>query len=99
MYVKVNRANPRISVTMDFGTEGQRGTIEMYVRRVGEPAEFAVYEPIEVTGSVALFQFDELLFTKQQGRYEGRLVVGADGYGCFHFIYDDAHGIVNITGA
>lgn len=99
MYPIVNRASPRLVVTVHFGTQGQQGTMELYVQRVGEPAEFAVYEPIQVTGGTAIFQFDELLFTKEQGRFEGRLVVGVEPFGCFQFVYDDPHGIQKIEGA
>lgn len=84
-YIRISSCAPRVQVTMGWGCDAPQGSINLYMKRVGEPAEFAAYPPISVEGSVLLFQFDDLLFTQAAGRYEGRLVVGAREYRKLHF--------------
>lgn len=90
-YIQISRCAPRVKVTMGWGCDEPLGSITMYMKRVGEPAEFAAYPPISVEGSELLFQFDELLFSRLPGRYEGRLTVGAREYKRLHFemVHDD----------
>lgn len=96
MYVHISRCKPRVTVTMGWGCDAPQGEIGLYMKRVGEPVEFAVYAPIEIMGSQLTFQFDELLFTKKQGIYEGRLMVGADTRAKLHFAYRDEDTVVEV---
>lgn len=86
---KINRESPRVQVTMDWGSGRPDGLITLFVRRVGDPQDFAAYPPIEENGGNLLFQFDELLFVRPQGRYAGRLVVGATEYAEVELEYRD----------
>lgn len=89
MYTAISRCAPRIMVTMGWGCDVPQGEIGLYMKRTGEPVEFAVYSPIEIEGSQLTFQFDDLLFSKKKGVYEGRLMVGATQRGKLHFMYTD----------
>lgn len=92
----INRDSPRVTIVMQWGNVAPQGEILLYVRRVGDPAEFAVYPPIAVSGSELLFQFDDLLFIRKQGRYEGRLVIGASNYGSVQLEYSDPTRILSV---
>lgn len=85
----INRENPRLRVVMDWGSSRPLGMIALFVRRVGDVADFAAYPPIEENGSELLFQFDELLFVRRQGRYVGRLLVGATHFVDIELEYRD----------
>lgn len=85
----VNRANPRLMLHIDWGSDRPMGLMGLYVRRIGEPTDFAVYAPVDERGGEILFQFDELLFVRAQGVYEGRLMVGANQYAVVRFAYRD----------
>jgi hypothetical protein len=98
-YVRISRCEPRITITMSWGCDAPLGAINLYMKRVGEPQDFAVYPPIDIRGSVLTFQFDELLFQKLQGRYEGRLVVGTQEYKRLHFEYRDNVEVLNVESA
>ena len=89
MIVRISRCEPRITVTMGWGCDPPMGQMALYMSRVGDPVEFAMYPPIDVQGSILTFEFDELLFMRPQGRYAGRLVVGAQEYANLHFEYRD----------
>lgn len=95
-YVRISRCEPRVTITMSWGCDAPPGQINLYMKRVGDPAEFAVYPPIDIRGSVLTFQFDELLFQKLQGRYEGRLVVGVQEYSRLHFEYRDEVKVLDV---
>jgi hypothetical protein len=96
MYVRISRCEPRIKVTMKWGCDVPQGQIALYMKRVGEPVEFASYAPIDIQGSQLTFQFDELLFSKKQGRYEGRLMVGVDLKATLHFEYRDNSSVMEV---
>lgn len=98
-YVRISRCEPRITITMSWGCDAPPGEINLYMKRVGEPQEFAVYPPIDMQGGILTFQFDELLFQKLQGRYEGRLVVGARTYSTLHFEYRDVVKVLDVENA
>lgn len=87
--VHVSRDSPRITVTMKWSDIQPQGQILLYMKRVGERAEFAAYPPLGVNGSELLFEFDDLLFVKKQGRYEGRLMIGPTDYGRVQVQYED----------
>lgn len=92
----ISPCNPRVQVTMTWGCSAPLGQIAMYMRRVGEPGEFAAYPPIDIQGDVLTFQFDDLLFNKEQGRYRGRIVVGAKDFGVVDFDYLNQSAIVAV---
>lgn len=71
----INRRDPRLEIVVDWGGEVPAGAAFLFVGRVGGP-EFAVYTPLEVRGGNYIFQFDELLFSHEEGRYYGRFVIG-----------------------
>lgn len=96
MYVRISPCSPRITVTMNWGCDAPEGEIGLYMKRAGEPVEFAVYAPIEIQGSQLTFQFDDLLFSKKQGIYQGRLMVGVDLYGTLHFNYRNDSTVVEV---
>lgn len=94
--IRISKCAPRVTVTMQWDCEGQPlGAIALYMRRVGEPMEFAAYPPIQVTGGQMLFQFDDLLFSKEPGRYEGRLKVAGQEYATIHFEYYNSYKLVS----
>lgn len=95
-YVRISPCQPRVTVTMGWGCDAPEGEIALYMKRVGDPTEFASYPPISVEGSKLLFQFDDLLFTREQGRYEGRLVVGAREYARLQFEYRDTVSVIAV---
>lgn len=76
MITRINRAEPRIQLTVDWGSSQPLGAILLHMKRVGDVQDFAIYAPLEVAGSNLTFQFDELLFSKKQGRYKGKLLAG-----------------------
>lgn len=92
--IRVNRAEPRIQITL--ATCGVRpvGVTNLYMKRVGDVQDFAVYAPLEILGDVYTFQFDELLFSKLQGRYEGRLFIGATKVATVFLEYKDITKVV-----
>lgn len=92
----ISRDNPRITIVIHWGDVPPKGEILLYMRRVGEPAEFAVYPPLTENGGELTFQFDELLFVKKQGRYEGRLVIGAGEFGRIQVEYADTTYILGV---
>lgn len=94
--IKVSRDSPRLTITMRWADNPPQGQILLYMKRIGEPAEFAAYPPLAVNGSELLFQFDDLLFVKLQGRYEGRLVIGAAEYGRVQVEYTDTTQILTV---
>lgn len=92
----ISRDSPRIKVILHWADVRPAGEILLYMRRVGEPAEFAAYPPLAVSGGELTFMFDDLLFVKKQGRYEGRLVVGAGEYGRVQVEYADTTFILGV---
>lgn len=92
----ISRDNPRIIIVMQWSDIPPPGEILLYMKRMGEPAEFAAYPPLQVKGSELTFQFDDLLFIKKQGRYEGRLVIGAGEYGRIQVQYSDPTHILTV---
>lgn len=68
----------------------------MYVKRVGEPTEFAAYPPLEIKGDQLLFEFDELLFSKDTGRYAGRLTIGGEDYSTVYLEYVRPYGVTAV---
>lgn len=96
MIVRISPCSPRVAITMGWGCDVPQGEIALYMKRVGDLAEFAMYPPIEVAGNVLTFEFDDLLFTKLQGRYAGRLVVGAQEYANLHFEYRDTATVIGV---
>lgn len=92
----ITRDSPRITILMQWADIPPQGEILLYMKRVGEPADFAVYPPLEVKGSELTFMFDDLLFIKKQGRYEGRLVIGAGEYGRIQVEYTDITHILGV---
>lgn len=95
-YVRVSPCSPRITITMGWGCDVPAGQIGLYMKRMGSPAEFAVYPPTDISGSVLTFQFDDLLFTQEQGRYEGRLVVGDRTIRSLQFEYYDPDTVLSV---
>lgn len=95
----INRRSPRVRLTMEWGSSRPLGLIGLYMRRVGDPEEFAVYTPIQEDGAELLFQFDELLFVRPQGRYVGRLLVGATYYASIQIEYRDAVHVLAVENA
>lgn len=85
--VRIGRCSPRVSINMAHGCDGVIGEVALFMKRVGEPDEFAVYAPLELTGTLMLFQFDDLLFDRAEGRYEGRLSIAGIDRGVFQFEY------------
>ena len=75
--VRVDPCNPRIKITLGWGCNTDAGLINLYMRRAGSPADFAVYPPLSVNGGELVFQFDDLLWVQAQGRFEGKLIIGA----------------------
>lgn len=74
--VRISRARPRIKLTIQWGFDEPQGQILLFMKRVGDQLEFAAYPPIEVNGGEVLFEFDDMLFARKYGRYEGRFTVG-----------------------
>ena len=87
-YTPISRCSPRVKVVKQWEcVTPDIQPINLYLQRVGEPQEFAVYSPIDVQGGVMLFQFDELLFSKPEGRYKARLVIGSKEVDTLYFTY------------
>lgn len=70
----VTREAPRIYVNMEW-EETPEGEISLWMKRAGDPTEFAYYPALEVWGNRLTFQFDDILFSKPPGRYVCRLLV------------------------
>lgn len=96
MYPLISPCSPRVVVTMDWGCDAPMGEIGLYMQRVGEPVAFAVYAPIDIMGSQLTFQFDDLLFSKKQGRYEGKLMVGTEIKATLKFEYRDVSSAISV---
>jgi hypothetical protein len=92
----ISRESPRIRMTVDWGEGRPLGAIGLYVKRIGEPQEFAVYPPLDEKGGILEFQFDELLFVKKKGRFLGDLKIGANSYGKVELEYRDDIKILNV---
>lgn len=93
--IRISKCAPRVTITMQWNCEEPVGDIALYMRRVGEPMEFAAYPPIQVNGGQMLFQFDDLLFSKEPGRYEGRLKVAGQEYTSIQFEYYNSYKLVS----
>lgn len=50
------------------------GETALYIQRVGDLGEYAKYYPFEERNNQLSFAFDHILFDRQGGRYNGRLV-------------------------
>jgi hypothetical protein len=92
---KVDRNNPRIYVNMQWAEE-PAGVITLWVRRMGEPDEFAYYPALEVWGGRITFQFDELVFEKLPGRFKGRLLVAGIHKADIEFDYVSADKVLSV---
>ena len=92
---KISRCAPRAVVNVNWGCEGPDGEIVMYVKRVGEPDEFAYYPALEVAGGKVVFQFDELLFSKPVGRFQGRILVAGALMGTVQLEYVSDKAIID----
>ncbi len=88
--------SPRVTVTMTWGSIVPEGEYRLFMRRVGEIEEFAYYPAIQVAGGEITFQFDNLLFSKGTGRYEGRLVVNLQEYVRMQFDYQASNKLVSV---
>lgn len=91
----VTRENPRITVTMQWA-EQPEGEISLWMRRVGDPVEFAYYPALQVWGNQVMFQFDELLFVKQPGRYLGRLLLAGNHIADIEVQYEATTKVVDV---
>lgn len=98
-YVRVTPCEPRIVITLGWGCDAPMGQIALYMKRLGEPAEFVAYPPIEILGGKLTFQFDDLLWTHGQGRYEGRLMVGDREIKKLQFEYYDPSNVLAVEKA
>lgn len=85
----ITKCSPRLRVVVDWGCTPPEGITEMYVRRVGDAVEFAAYPPLEVDGGEILFEFDDLLFSRAVGLYEGRILIGGVVKTVIQFWYTD----------
>lgn len=94
--VRINRAEPRIQMTLDACGAIPIGIANLYMRRVGDEQDFAIYAPIEISGTTYVFQFDELLFSKLQGRYKGRLLIGVVEAATIYLEYRDTLKVVDL---
>lgn len=84
---------PRLQVPVQPRTDVVQSEIQLLIRRVGEPADFASYLPISTIGNVLVFQFDSLLFDGLYGRYAGTLVFNGTPYLSLEFEYTTATSI------
>lgn len=96
MFPYVTPSQPRLRISVLWGDSPPLGEIQLYVRRVGQPAPFAVYAPIDESAGQLTFQFDALMFIHAPGRYEGRLVKGVTDIALIEFDYRDTVQIVKV---
>lgn len=75
--LQVSESSPRIIVRVRryTPTSTETGATGLYLSRAGTAGEFAFYEPLQILGEHYTFQFDDLLFTRDEGRYLGRIVI------------------------
>lgn len=76
---------PRLNVQLIPRADVVPADIVMLIRRVGESADYASYEPIQVVGNIATFQFDDLLFDTAYGRFDGTLTYMGNKYASLQF--------------
>lgn len=93
--VVISRCQPRAVVNMNWGCEEPEGQITLFVKRMGDEEEFAFYPALEVTGGRIVFQFDELLFARKPGRFEGRLLLAGNEQARVQLEYVDDRGLIN----
>lgn len=94
----IDRNNPRIHVYMQWA-EPPEGEITLWVKRVGDTTEFAYYPALEVWGNRVTFQFDELIFSREPGRFSGRLLVAGNEKATIEFQYVAANVVLNVENA
>lgn len=74
--VRISKGRPRIKLTIQWGYDEPQGQLLLFLRRAGDELEFAAYPPLEVNGGEITWQFDDMLFARKYGRYDGRFTVG-----------------------
>lgn len=97
--VRISKARPRVKITVRWGFGEPQGEILLFLRRAGDNLEFAAYPPLEVNGGELLFQFDDMLFARKYGRYEGRFTVGGRTRTTIHLEYVDDERIISAENA
>jgi len=87
---QVSTDAPRLNVQTIPRSDVVLSEVELLIRRVGEPADYATYSPINIVGNVLTFQFDTLLFDNLYGRYAGTLSFNGTPYASLQFQYTSA---------
>lgn len=87
---QVSTDAPRLNVQTIPRSDVVLSEVELLIRRVGEPADYATYSPISIVGNVLTFQFDSLLFDNLYGRYAGTLSFNGTPYASLQFQYTSA---------
>lgn len=72
---------------MDLADVLSVGETALYIKRTGDYAEYAKYYPFEERGNRLSFAFDNVLFARPTGRFEGRLVYKGVTLETTQFIY------------
>lgn len=85
--LKIARNNARIKLYMSWSDPKPQGEIRLYIRRFGDASDFAYYIPLSEKGGELSFEFDELLFSRPEGRYRGMLKVGNSEYAYIQLQY------------
>lgn len=90
-YPVVSEANPILTVYvkgMELADVSSVGETALYIKRIGDLAEYAKYYPFEERKNQLTFAFDDVLFDRPGGRYEGRLVYKGVEVQLITFIYE-----------
>lgn len=93
----VSSEQARVKIYVAWKYPKPEGEIRLYMRRIGDVADFAYYTPLAENGGELTFEFDSLLFSREPGRYEGRLEVGNEVFGKPQFVYNNATEVVGVA--